>query len=148
MNKAKDQKVLELLVAVQSRLLACLLSLAKELHKYGQKLSQACCSANTCIHGNKLVQVPKVELPVLLCRYVYNKIDVCSVEEVDAIARMPNSIPCSAFQELNMDGLLERMWDMMALVRAYTKKVPPLFPLCIKAVLCLIILYSISVSRG
>lgn len=64
------------------------------------------------------------EAGTLMCRYVYNKIDVCSVEEVDAIARMPNSIPCSAFQELNMDGLLERMWDMMALVRAYTKKVP------------------------
>ena len=68
---------------------------------------------------------PEREAGVLACRYVYNKIDVCSVEEVDAIARMPNSIPCSAFQELNMDGLLERMWDMMALVRAYTKKVPP-----------------------
>lgn len=68
---------------------------------------------------------PEGKAGVLVCRYVYNKIDVCSVEEVDAIARMPNSIPCSAFQELNMDGLLERMWDMMALVRAYTKKVPP-----------------------
>ena len=58
-----------------------------------------------------------------LGRYVYNKVDVCSVEEVDAIARMPTSLPCSASQGLNMDGLLERMWDMMALVRAYTKKV-------------------------
>ena len=56
-------------------------------------------------------------------RYVYNKIDVCSIEEVDAIARMPASIPCSASQQLNMDGLLERMWDMMALVRVYTKRV-------------------------
>ncbi len=54
---------------------------------------------------------------------MYNKIDVCSIEEVDAIARMPNSTPCSASQQLNMDGLLERMWDMMALVRVYTKKV-------------------------
>ncbi len=54
---------------------------------------------------------------------MYNKIDVCSIEEVDAIARMPDSIPCSASQQLNMDGLLERMWDMMALVRVYTKKV-------------------------
>jgi ribosome-interacting GTPase 1 len=58
-------------------------------------------------------------------RYVYNKVDVCSIEEVDAIARMPASLPCSASQGLNMDGLLERMWDMMALVRAYTKKVGP-----------------------
>ena len=55
-------------------------------------------------------------------RYVYNKADVCSIEEVDALARLPHSLPCSASQGLNMDGLLERMWDMMALVRAYTKK--------------------------
>lgn len=58
----------------------------------------------------------------LLRRYVYNKADVCSIEEVDALARLPASLPCSASQGLNMDGLLERMWDMMALVRAYTKK--------------------------
>ena len=41
------------------------------------------------------------------------------------IARMPHSIPCSAFNNLNMDGLLERMWDAMALVRVYTKKAHP-----------------------
>ena len=41
------------------------------------------------------------------------------------IARMPHSIPCSAFNNLNMDGLLERMWDAMALVRVYTKKARP-----------------------
>lgn len=65
---------------------------------------------------------------------MYNKIDVCSIEEVDAIARMDYSIPVSAFQELNMDGLLERMWEMMALVRVYTKKVRGLKYLCKPAV--------------
>ncbi|KAK9908310.1 hypothetical protein WJX75_009685 [Coccomyxa subellipsoidea] len=73
--------------------------------------------------ADDLIDVIEGNRRYIKCLYVYNKIDVCSVEEVDAIARMPNSIPCSAFQELNMDGLLERMWDMMALVRAYTKKV-------------------------
>ena len=68
----------------------------------------------------------KFRMPVR--RYVYNKIDVCSIEEVDAIARMPASIPCSASQQLNMDGLLERMWDMMALVRVYTKRVRACLP--------------------
>lgn len=57
------------------------------------------------------------------CLYVYNKIDVCSMEEVDEIARRPNSIPISCYQNLNLDGLLVKMWDMMALVRVYTKKV-------------------------
>lgn len=57
------------------------------------------------------------------CLYVYNKIDVCSMEEVDEIARRPHSIPISCYQRLNLDGLLSRIWDMMALVRVYTKKV-------------------------
>lgn len=57
------------------------------------------------------------------CLYVYNKMDMCSMEEVDEIARRPNSIPISCMQNLNLDGLLERIWDMMALVRVYTKKV-------------------------
>ncbi|KAI8470019.1 MAG: P-loop containing nucleoside triphosphate hydrolase protein [Monoraphidium minutum] len=56
------------------------------------------------------------------CLYVYNKVDMCSMEEVDEIARRPNSIPVSCTADLNMDGLLERIWDMMALCRVYTKK--------------------------
>ena len=47
------------------------------------------------------------------CLYVYNKIDVCSMEEVDEIARRPFSIPISCYQKLNFDGLLARIWDMM-----------------------------------
>ena len=45
--------------------------------------------------------------------YVYNKIDVCSMEEVDEMARRPHSIPISCYQKLNFDGLLARIWDMM-----------------------------------
>lgn len=57
------------------------------------------------------------------CLYVYNKVDILSIEEVDQIARRPNSLPVSCYMELNMDMLLNRMWDMMGLVRVYTKKV-------------------------
>jgi ribosome-interacting GTPase 1 len=42
---------------------------------------------------------------------------------VDEIARRPCSIPISCSLKLNMDGLLERIWDMMALVRRYWDKV-------------------------
>jgi hypothetical protein len=41
-----------------------------------------------------------------------------SLEEVDEIARRPNSIPVSCSLKLNMTGLLERIWEMMALVGA------------------------------
>lgn len=56
------------------------------------------------------------------CLYVYNKVDTVTIEEVDALARQPNSVVISVHQELNLDGLLERMWDMMGLVRVYTKR--------------------------
>ena len=47
------------------------------------------------------------------------QIDMCSLEEVDELAHMPNSVPISCGQPpLNLDGLLELIWDMMALVGA------------------------------
>jgi hypothetical protein len=54
-------------------------------------------------------------LVVLLCTTL--QVDMASMEEVDEIARRANSIPISCSLKLNMDGLLERIWDMMALVR-------------------------------
>jgi hypothetical protein len=51
------------------------------------------------------------------------QIDVCSIEEVEALARAPASIPISASARLNLDALLGAMWDGMALRRVYTKKV-------------------------
>lgn len=49
--------------------------------------------------------------------HTYAQVDMCSLEEVDEMARMPNSIPISCSEPpLNLDGLLERIWDMMALV--------------------------------
>ena len=43
------------------------------------------------------------------CLYVYNKIDVCSIEEVDTLARMRDSVPISCNMDLNIDGLLEKV---------------------------------------
>ena len=70
-----------------------------------------------------LIDVIEGNRRYIKCLYVYNKVDVCTIEEVDEIARRPNSIPVSCYQGLNMDGLLEMLWDMMGLVRVYTKKV-------------------------
>jgi len=56
------------------------------------------------------------------CLYVYNKIDSISIEDVDEIARRPDSVVISCHMGLNMDYLLERIWDKLSLVRVYTKK--------------------------
>ncbi len=57
----------------------------------------------------------------LFQRNRYNKVDVCSIEEVDSIARKDMSIPISCYQQLNLDGLLKRLWAEMALVRVYVE---------------------------
>eukprot|EP00887_Chlorella_sp_A99_P006467 scaffold3.g6467.t1 len=69
-----------------------------------------------------LIDVIEGNRRYMRCLYVYNKVDVCSMEEVDEIARRPYSIPVSCFHDLNMGGLLSRIWSMMGLVRVYTKK--------------------------
>jgi ribosome-interacting GTPase 1 len=47
------------------------------------------------------------------CLYVYNKVDMITVEEMDALARMPNSTVASVYLQLNLDTVLEKMWEYM-----------------------------------
>ncbi|QDZ20355.1 developmentally-regulated GTP-binding protein [Chloropicon primus] len=75
------------------------------------------------ISVDDLIDVIEGNRRYVKCLYVYNKVDVCSIEEVDHIARKEMSIPISCYQKLNLDGLLVRLWDEMELVRVYTKKV-------------------------
>ncbi|RSH92771.1 hypothetical protein EHS25_008217 [Saitozyma podzolica] len=66
------------------------------------------------VEGNR-VYVPAI--------FVLNKIDAISIEELDLLykASIPNSVPISSQQWLNIDELLEVMWDKLNLVRVYTK---------------------------
>jgi len=45
----------------------------------------------------------------LKCIYLYNKIDMVSIEEVDRLARLSNSVVISWNLSLNLDYLLERL---------------------------------------
>lgn len=56
------------------------------------------------------------------CLYVYNKIDLLSIEEVDKLARESFAVCVSVNMKLNLDGLLERVWQELDVVRVYTKK--------------------------
>uniref|UniRef100_A0A8R1DQG5 OBG-type G domain-containing protein n=1 Tax=Caenorhabditis japonica TaxID=281687 RepID=A0A8R1DQG5_CAEJA len=58
----------------------------------------------------------------MTCLYVYNKVDQISIEEIDRLARLPHHVVISCEMNLNMDYLLEKMWEYLALVRVYTKK--------------------------
>lgn len=55
------------------------------------------------------------------CIYVLNKIDAISIEELDLLYKIPNSVPISSKEWLNIDELIEVMWQALDLVRVYTK---------------------------
>nr|CCA15609.1 GTPase putative [Albugo laibachii Nc14]CCA16328.1 GTPase putative [Albugo laibachii Nc14] len=73
-----------------------------------------------------LIDVIEGNRKYVKCLYVYNKIDVISIEDVDRLARKPNStvIACAHGDHpaLNFDTLLAKMWDYMGLTRVYTKR--------------------------
>ena len=58
----------------------------------------------------------------LQCIYCYNKIDQISLEEVDELARRPNTVVISCGLNLNLDYLLDEIWRQLGLIRVYTKK--------------------------
>lgn len=41
------------------------------------------------------------------CLYTYNKIDMLSIQQVDDLARQPNTCVISVRNKLNLDGLLD-----------------------------------------
>mmetsp|Transcript_14970 Transcript_14970/g.42604 ORF Transcript_14970/g.42604 Transcript_14970/m.42604 type:complete len:368 (+) Transcript_14970:81-1184(+) len=65
-----------------------------------------------------VIEGNRVYLP---CLYVYNKIDTITIEMVDDIARRPNTIVISCEMALNLEYLLEKIWEYLDLIRVYTK---------------------------
>jgi len=57
------------------------------------------------------------------CLYVVNKIDTVPIEEVDRLARLPDTVVVSTAKDylLNLDGLLADMWRYLDFIRVYTK---------------------------
>lgn len=90
------------------------------LHEY--KIHNADILIKEDIDADDLIDLIEGNRKYVKCVYVYNKVDVCSMEEVDQIARTPMSVPISCYQNLNLDGLLARLWEELALVRVYTKR--------------------------
>ncbi|ODV95080.1 hypothetical protein PACTADRAFT_3962 [Pachysolen tannophilus NRRL Y-2460] len=56
------------------------------------------------------------------CIYVYNKIDAVSLEEVDRLAREPDTVVMSCELELGIQDLIEEIWYKLNLIRLYTKR--------------------------
>uniref|UniRef100_A0AAX7U9S8 Developmentally-regulated GTP-binding protein 2 n=1 Tax=Astatotilapia calliptera TaxID=8154 RepID=A0AAX7U9S8_ASTCA len=109
--------------------------LEKELESVGIRLNRTKPNIYFKVHANVLFFLPledctpdefidvivgnRVYMP---CLYVYNKVDQISIEEVDRLARRPHSVVISCGMKLNLDYLLERLWEYLALICIYTKK--------------------------
>ncbi|CAH7676609.1 P-loop containing nucleoside triphosphate hydrolase protein [Phakopsora pachyrhizi] len=70
---------------------------------------------------DELIDVIEGNRVYMPCLYVLNKIDAISIEELDLIYRIPNSVPISVKEWLNIDELIDCLWDKLDLVRVYTK---------------------------
>ncbi len=55
------------------------------------------------------------------CIYALNKVDQLTIEELDILIKNPHYIPISGHHGWNIDGLVEKMWDYLKLIRIYTK---------------------------
>lgn len=54
--------------------------------------------------------------------YCYNKVDQIGLDDLDALARQPHTVVVSCELDLNLDGLVRRVWEELGLLRVYTKK--------------------------
>ena len=55
------------------------------------------------------------------CLYIYNKIEMTSIEECQRIAAMPDTFVLSPKAGLNTDIFKDMLWEYLGLVRVYTK---------------------------
>lgn len=54
--------------------------------------------------------------------YVYNKMDMVSMEDIDELSRLEDSVVISCEYGLGTDYFLEKLWEYLDLIRVYTKK--------------------------
>jgi hypothetical protein len=91
------------------------------------RISNASIAFRSDASADDLVDVLEGNRIYIPAIYVLNKIDQISIQELDLLYKIPNSVPISSRMWLNIDELVETMWDRLKLVRVYTKpgKAPP-----------------------
>jgi len=71
---------------------------------------------------DELIDVIEGNRKYVKCLYVYNKVDMITLEHMDSLARRDNTLVISCNLSLGLEYLLERLWESLGLVRVYTKK--------------------------
>jgi ribosome-interacting GTPase 1 len=92
------------------------------------KVSNADLLAREDITVDQLVDVIQGNREYKPCLYLYNKIDMVTIEEIDQLARMPHSIVGSVQMGFNIgeedeDDLVKtKIWEYLGLTRIFTKR--------------------------
>jgi len=92
------------------------------------KVTSADLLAREDISVDQLVDVVQGNRMYKPCCYFYNKVDAITIEEMDGLARMPNSMVGSVTKKFNIgepdedDPLKAMIWDYLGLTRIYTKR--------------------------
>ena len=89
------------------------------MHEY--KISNADIMFDCDATEDELIDVIEGNRKYVPCVYALNKIDEITMEELDIIDRIPHYCPVSAHKEWNLDGLVEKVWEYLDLIRVYTK---------------------------
>jgi uncharacterized protein len=71
---------------------------------------------------DELIDVLEGNRQYIPCLFVYNKIDTVTIEELTKVSFEAHSVVVSCEIDLNIQLLIEKMWDYLDLVRIYTKK--------------------------
>jgi len=95
--------------------------LAKEVLK-DYKIHNADVILREDIDVDEFIDVIEGNRRYMPCLYVYNKVDTVTMEEIDRLSKMPHSVVLSLYWDLNIDEVIEEMWEHLNVIRIYTKK--------------------------
>lgn len=96
-------------------------SMAKEILKdYG--IFNAEVNLREDITVDQFIDVIEGNRRYMPCLYVYNKIDTITMEEMDRLSKLPHSVVLSLHWDLNIDEVIDKIWEHLGVIRIYTKK--------------------------
>eukprot|EP01069_Polyplicarium_translucidae_P006002 Polyplicarium_translucidae@DN2892_c0_g1_i1.p1 len=108
------------------------LNAAVPLTEVDLKLVQAICAEYKIFNADvlfkenctadQLIDVIEGNRKYIKCLYVYNKVDMLSIEDIDQMARRPMSVVVSSSKEWGLQVLLERLWEKLEVVRIFTTR--------------------------
>lgn len=71
--------------------------------------------------ADELIDVIEGNRVYMRCVYFINKIDLVYLDEVDRLAHIPHAHVGSIKADLNLDGLVKKIWEYLDFKRVYTK---------------------------